>query len=185
MAGQGVTCAHCHVFNGRKRSIRCVGCENSFHLSCVGLTRNQASSLERWSCDSCRGIATAPADRVEQVLDLEVIVLKCRNNYRVLNRIPKGAIRQVGDALNDILKIVIEKCTPVAWSRLICFSYWFLRVPDRERNGHSTSLATKVKKQVADFIALGSMPNLPPITCLLYTSPSPRDKRQSRMPSSA
>ena len=24
-----------------------------------------------------------------------------------------------------------------------------------------------------------------PITCLLYTSPSPRDKRQSRMPSSA
>ena len=28
--------------------------------------------------------------------------------------------------------------------------------------------------------------NLPPYTtCLLYTSPSPRDKRQSRMPSSA
>ena len=26
---------------------------------------------------------------------------------------------------------------------------------------------------------------LAPITCLLYTSPSPRDKRQSRMPSSA
>ena len=25
----------------------------------------------------------------------------------------------------------------------------------------------------------------PIITCLLYTSPSPRDKRQSRMPSSA
>ena len=25
----------------------------------------------------------------------------------------------------------------------------------------------------------------PLITCLLYTSPSPRDKRQSRMPSSA
>ena len=24
-----------------------------------------------------------------------------------------------------------------------------------------------------------------PLTCLLYTSPSPRDKRQSRMPSSA
>ena len=25
----------------------------------------------------------------------------------------------------------------------------------------------------------------PPLSCLLYTSPSPRDKRQSRMPSSA
>ena len=27
--------------------------------------------------------------------------------------------------------------------------------------------------------------NVPPLICLLYTSPSPRDKRQSRMPSSA
>ena len=27
--------------------------------------------------------------------------------------------------------------------------------------------------------------NFQPMTCLLYTSPSPRDKRQSRMPSSA
>ena len=30
-----------------------------------------------------------------------------------------------------------------------------------------------------------SMPNTNIILCLLYTSPSPRDKRQSRMPSSA
>ena len=29
------------------------------------------------------------------------------------------------------------------------------------------------------------VPSLRDITCLLYTSPSPRDKRQSRMPSSA
>ena len=33
-------------------------------------------------------------------------------------------------------------------------------------------------KQVADYVELTK-------TCLLYTSPSPRDKRQSRMPSSA
>ena len=30
-----------------------------------------------------------------------------------------------------------------------------------------------------------AVPTYPPVTCLLYTSPSPRDKRQSRMPSSA
>ena len=29
------------------------------------------------------------------------------------------------------------------------------------------------------------IPGVPTMTCLLYTSPSPRDKRQSRMPSSA
>ena len=33
---------------------------------------------------------------------------------------------------------------------------------------------------------IGMLPGLGPMTaCLLYTSPSPRDKRQSRMPSSA
>ena len=31
----------------------------------------------------------------------------------------------------------------------------------------------------------GADPHMPPGDCLLYTSPSPRDKRQSRMPSSA
>ena len=31
----------------------------------------------------------------------------------------------------------------------------------------------------------GLLQSLDPYSCLLYTSPSPRDKRQSRMPSSA
>ena len=35
-----------------------------------------------------------------------------------------------------------------------------------------------------NFIASDQLALLP-VTCLLYTSPSPRDKRQSRMPSSA
>ena len=34
-----------------------------------------------------------------------------------------------------------------------------------------------------DYNALTNKPTIP--ACLLYTSPSPRDKRQSRMPSSA
>ena len=34
-----------------------------------------------------------------------------------------------------------------------------------------------------DYHSIGKTPQ--PTTCLLYTSPSPRDKRQSRMPSSA
>ena len=33
--------------------------------------------------------------------------------------------------------------------------------------------------------SLDFIPQPFPLTCLLYTSPSPRDKRQSRMPSSA
>ena len=38
-------------------------------------------------------------------------------------------------------------------------------------------------KKIGDMIHSGAMSFMK--TCLLYTSPSPRDKRQSRMPSSA
>ena len=38
---------------------------------------------------------------------------------------------------------------------------------------------------VAAFLKIGLRPQRPLHVCLLYTSPSPRDKRQSRMPSSA
>ena len=42
--------------------------------------------------------------------------------------------------------------------------------------GHSTPKATKYS-EIAKVLGIN--------VCLLYTSPSPRDKRQSRMPSSA
>ena len=49
----------------------------------------------------------------------------------------------------------------------------------------------KLRKEVFPNISLDAVliqvpfPNATPEDCLLYTSPSPRDKRQSRMPSSA
>ena len=36
-----------------------------------------------------------------------------------------------------------------------------------------------------DLILLGVMEGEEPVVCLLYTSPSPRDRQKSRMPSSA
>ena len=44
----------------------------------------------------------------------------------------------------------------------------------------SYELMERLPASGVDIIELGL-----PFTCLLYTSPSPRDKRQSRMPSSA
>ena len=47
---------------------------------------------------------------------------------------------------------------------------------------HSDNPAAIVKTtQLADIKGVSAAS----VTCLLYTSPSPRDKRQSRMPSSA
>ena len=59
--------------------------------------------------------------------------------------------------------------------------------------GTQTEIAKKIIDKKADYV-LTLKANHPTIysqvqewfkTCLLYTSPSPRDKRQSRMPSSA
>ena len=44
--------------------------------------------------------------------------------------------------------------------------------------------AARSRKESLDHVLLFGPPGLGK-TCLLYTSPSPRDKRQSRMPSSA
>ena len=48
----------------------------------------------------------------------------------------------------------------------------------------ATSEASKGKKKIGSTLK-GIGPTYMDKTCLLYTSPSPRDKRQSRMPSSA
>ena len=44
-----------------------------------------------------------------------------------------------------------------------------------------------VKKELPALVqgAMPEMPKMPSSTCLLYTSPSPRDVEESRMPSSA
>ena len=47
------------------------------------------------------------------------------------------------------------------------------------------SLRVKYEEKVKEWVRDGWLKKCENQTCLLYTSPSPRDKRQSRMPSSA
>ena len=58
--------------------------------------------------------------------------------------------------------------------------------PDQERSatGHGLTLQQPIRAERADQL-FGSGVTAWACSCLLYTSPSPRDKRQSRMPSSA
>ena len=54
---------------------------------------------------------------------------------------------------------------------------------NRDKTFHFTinDLAKKISEDLNEKISLATVYN----TCLLYTSPSPRDMRRSRMPSSA
>ena len=54
------------------------------------------------------------------------------------------------------------------------------RILDRDHFG-----LEEVKKRIIEFLAVLKLRKDMKSPCLLYTSPSPRDKRQSRMPSSA
>ena len=59
---------------------------------------------------------------------------------------------------------------------------WIEVIGYREAAGRPALFATT--RQFLDDLGLATLEELPTL-CLLYTSPSPRDKRQSRMPSSA
>ena len=59
--------------------------------------------------------------------------------------------------------------------------------------GAATAVSTNSLATLPEIVHQDSFDTMPPLSppdgrpydCLLYTSPSPRDKRQSRMPSSA
>ena len=65
--------------------------------------------------------------------------------------------------------------------------------PNTNQDGFNTETLSNLANATIEATVTGISPDgsriagfsNSPITCLLYTSPSPRDKRQSRMPSSA
>ena len=76
--------------------------------------------------------------------------------------------------LLDVLETRIEKIDPIVNALpTLCF--------DRARQ----AIATRNHQDTALLGMPIAIKDLLPVACLLYTSPSPRDKRQSRMPSSA
>ena len=76
---------------------------------------------------------------------------------------------------------------PIAWGDVA----YNLKVDDPKGLSPETLLSLqRIKQRLIDEqmggISADASADMPPIcSCLLYTSPSPRDKRQSRMPSSA
>ena len=101
-------CSFCGVVNRRKRLIKCDTCGGLFHLSCVGLTRAQAEVFGRGNCEQCRGVARVPARAETSPIDLVGYIGRCYHSLRVLNRIPKGAVILVADALQRLIREALD-----------------------------------------------------------------------------
>ena len=84
-----------------------------------------------------------------------------------------------------------EKLSAAAARRRAIELLDLVRIPEPQRriDDHPHNLSGGQRQRVMIAMAVACKPRLlvadEPTTCLLYTSPSPRDKRQSRMPSSA
>lgn len=161
-------CASCGTASKRKRTIRCVTCEEPFHLSCVKLTQIQANAIERWTCAKCRGISVAPARVQEMPHDLGKYLGECRHRLRVLNRIPKGAVITVADALQRLIRNALNNNSELAWGKLMSFSYWGLGCPGEAGKARQVSLTSLVRQQVSRFMDLENLPNVPQVTRVAY-----------------
>ena len=83
--------------------------------------------------------------------------------------------------VNDFLK---DLCTPAELKALE--ERWSVAQLLYEDNLSYRDIATKLETSTTTVTRVARfLSNEPYQGCLLYTSPSPRDKRQSRMPSSA
>ena len=72
-----------------------------------------------------------------------------------------------------------QHCLPPVLARGEAFDLWVYASP--KRHFHSIESVVTGREEVEPEVANATAR----LVCLLYTSPSPRDKRQSRMPSSA
>ena len=76
----------------------------------------------------------------------------------------------------------ISNCLPI----VECDGKQYLQVATNDYLGLATHPEViKAETEVTQEHGLGTPLGARPLTCLLYTSPSPRDRTRSRMPSSA
>ena len=151
-------CSFSGVVNRRHVGETCDTCGCLFHLSCVGLTRAQAEAFGRWNCEQCLSVARVPARAETPPIDLVGYIGRCHHSLRVLNRIPKGAIIPVADALQRLIREALDRGSEIAWGRLFSFSYWGLGCPGESGGVRQVSLSTLVRQQVARFMEGTDLP---------------------------
>ena len=72
------------------------------------------------------GCSEDPARVETPPIDLVGHIGRCHYSLRVLNRIPKGAVIPVADALQRLIIGALDSGSELAWGRLLSFSNWGL-----------------------------------------------------------
>ena len=98
----------------------------------------------------------------------------------------KGAISYY-DCFTDDSRLVLENILAAHEAGALCKSYTKIIKVQKRQSGRIHSVITKstLDGSVQEFKTRSLVIAAGPWTCLLYTSPSPRDATLSRMPSSA
>ena len=135
------------------------------------LTGSSVQELRRiWE----QGRAQSPARKI--ICDLnDVIEIEESANPLLIEMMAEGAELVSHGIVNGWLIQALKDGKSHVWTRV---------VPRQSGIGYSVDIQQRLVTTVAEGV-VPDPPELHPSTCLLYTSPSPRDRQKSRMPSSA
>ena len=104
----------------------------------------------------------------------------------IVKGIPKQVLLEASDVRNALAPVVNNIVEAI---RISLSQTPPALVSDIDKDGAwitgGGSLLKQIDKKIAEELGIPINTSEDPLSCLLYTSPSPRDKRQSRMPSSA
>ena len=157
--GEEFRCSKCIQINRRKGLITCSKCNNIYHRSCEGISAAAAEQIKNYICKTCR--KGAPPNNSQSNLDnqtepnFDILhhLKLCKLNISMLGNIPRGARITAAEALNDLINEVIQSNSSISWAKLLCFAYYGLQKPKKEKaTSNSQSLVTKIKNQISVFI---------------------------------
>ena len=166
------TCGGCTNLSQRKAAILCSACGTRWHSMCAGLKVREAHALSVWHCRDCRsGNITLRASQLSQRSEgsqptppsgpsqsLHSKLAELRDSCPVVKRIPKAARASVADSLSSIIDRALLQPSLEVWTKLLSFAFVVLRAPGKATRGTRTSVATAIKKQIADIDTISQCP---------------------------
>ena len=151
----------------------------------TGKLAKQADGSVVVTMGNCMLLATVVSSKTASPVDFLPLTVDYREKFAAAGRFPGGFFkREARPSDQEVLtmRLVDRVLRPLFPSDYHAETQVMIQLMSHDDNVMPDSLAGLA---ASCAIHLSDIPFECPISCLLYTSPSPRDKRQSRMPSSA